>query len=134
METSEQVGWPYALKSAAWPIREGTLASQEQLEKELVKAVQDGEFARVQELIASGADVETRNPKVETRTPKNSQVSCLHAVLHLSMFVWPTPRTMSPCYRWRFRMDTRPLLLRSSKQAPMSTRVACVLPGCACWR
>jgi hypothetical protein len=38
--------------------------SQEQLGKELLKAVDKGQLARVQELIASGADVKTRNPDV----------------------------------------------------------------------
>ncbi len=40
------------------------LTSQKALGKELMRAVAVGETARVQELIASGADVETRNPEV----------------------------------------------------------------------
>ncbi len=43
---------------------QGMLVSQKALGKELMRAVAVGETARVQELIASGADVETRNPEV----------------------------------------------------------------------
>jgi hypothetical protein len=41
-----------------------TFASHKVLGEELIKAVAVGDVARVQELIASGADVETRNPEV----------------------------------------------------------------------
>jgi hypothetical protein len=47
-----------------YPFKACRLASQKALEKELIRAVAVGETARVQELIASGADVETRNPEV----------------------------------------------------------------------
>ncbi len=41
-------------------------ASQKQLGKQLLRAVHAGETARARELIASGADVETRHPVVSS--------------------------------------------------------------------
>ncbi len=63
METSDQVG-THSRAALLLSIYMLTLASQKALGKELIRAVTVGEPARVQELIASGADVETRNPEV----------------------------------------------------------------------